>query len=78
MRLWHAAAITILLAVLYAPVFVPSLTPLPLLGHAALICIVFALVDGAILAIGRALDRTPSWLAISGINVGLWVLAWIV
>lgn len=78
MRFWHTAAITAGLAILYSTVFVPSLSPLPLLGYAALICVAFALVDGAILAIGRLWHREPSWLMVTGINVVLWVLAWVV
>jgi hypothetical protein len=78
MRFWHTAAITVGLAILYAPVFVPSLSPLPFLAEVILICLLFAILDGIILAIGAVIKRRPSWLTITVANVSLWLLAWVV
>jgi hypothetical protein len=78
MRFWHTATITVGLAILYAPVFVPSLSPLPLLADVILICLLFAILDGIILAIGAVIKRRPSWLTITVVNVSLWLLAWVV
>ena len=78
MRLWQTAAITVGLAILYAPVFVPSLSPLPFLAEVVLICSLFAILDGIILAIGSVIKRCPSWLTITVVNVSLWLLAWVV
>ena len=78
MRFWHTAAITVGLAILYAPVFVPSLSPLPLMAHVILISLLFTILDGIILAIGAFVKRRPSWLTIAVVNVSLWLLAWVV
>ncbi|MDA9438787.1 hypothetical protein XH98_06565 [Bradyrhizobium sp. CCBAU 51745] len=78
MRFWHTAAITVGLAILYAPVFVPSLSPLAFLAHAILICLLFAILDGIIFAIGAVIKRRPSWLTITVVNLILWLLAWVV
>lgn len=78
MRFWHTAAITVGLAILYAPVFVPSMSPLSLLADAILICLLFAILDGIIFAIGAVIERRPNWLTITVVNVILWMLAWVV
>lgn len=78
MRSWHTAIVTAFLALLYAPVFEPSLTVLPLLGYAALILMAFAVVDAAVVGIGVLLGRRPSWFALTLLNVAVWCLAWIV
>ena len=78
MRFWHTAAITVGLAILYAPVFVPSLSPLPLLAHVILICLLFTILDGIILAIGAVIKRRPSWWTITVVNISVWLLAWVV
>jgi hypothetical protein len=78
MRLWHAATIAVGLAILYATVFVPSLSPVPLLLYAFLFCIVFASVDGIIFAIAKSHHRRPDWQTITIVNVILWLLAWVI
>jgi hypothetical protein len=78
MRFWHTAAITVGLAILYAPVFVPSLSPLAFLADVILICLLFAILDGIIFAVGAVKKRQPSWLTITAVNVILWLLAWVV
>ncbi len=78
MRFWHTAAITIGLAILYAPVFVPSLSPLALLAPVIFICLLFVILDGIIFAVGAVNKRRPSWLTITAVNVILWLLAWVV
>jgi hypothetical protein len=78
MRFWHTAAITVGLAILYAPVFVPSLSPLAFLADVILICLLFAILDGIIFAVGAVKQRQPSWLTITAVNVILWLLAWVV
>lgn len=78
MRSWHTAAITVGLAILYAPVFVPSLSPPALLAAVIVICLVFSILDGIIFAIGAVFKRRPSWLTITVANVILWLLAWTV
>ena len=40
------------------------------------ICLVFAILDGIIFAIGAVFKRRPSWLTITVVNVILWLLAW--
>ena len=77
MRFRHTAAITVGLAILYAPVFAPSMSPLPLLAAVTGICLVFAILDGIIFAIGAVFKRRPSWRTITVVNVILWVLAWL-
>ena len=77
MRFWHTAAITVGLAILYAPVFAPSMSPPALLAVVTVICLVFAILDGIIFAIGAAFKRRPSWLTITVVNVILWLLAWL-
>jgi hypothetical protein len=79
MRFWHTAAITVGLAILYAPVFVPSLSPLAFLAVVILICLLFAILEGIIFfAVGAVKKRQPSWLTITAVNVILWLLAWVV
>lgn len=77
MRLWHTAAVTIGLAILYAPVFAPSMSPPALLAVVLAICSVFAILDGIIFALGAVFKRRPSWLTITVVNVILWLLAWL-
>jgi uncharacterized membrane protein YqaE (UPF0057 family) len=77
MRFWHTAAITVGLAILYAPVFAPSMSPSALLAGVIGICLVFAILDGIIFAIGAVFKRRPSWLTITVVNVILWLLAWL-
>ena len=77
MRLWHTAAITIGLAILYAPVFAPSMSPPALLAGVLAICLVFAILDRIIFALGAVFKRRPSWLTITVANVILWLLAWL-
>ncbi len=76
MRFTHTAAITVGLATLFAPVFAPSMSPLPLLAAVAGICLVFAVLDGIIFAIAAGFKRRPSWRTIMVVNVIVWVLAW--
>ena len=76
MRFRHTAAITVGLAILYAPVFAPSMSPLPLLAAVTGICLVFAILDGIIFAIGAVFKRRPSWRTITVVTVILWLLAW--
>ena len=76
MRVWHTAAFTVGLATLYAPVFAPSMSPSALLAGVIGICLVFAILDGIIFAIGAVFKRRPSWLTITVVNVILWLLAW--
>jgi hypothetical protein len=78
MRLWHLAVITALLALLYAPVFEPSLSVVPLLGYAALILSAFAVVDVALIGIAALAERRPSWLDLALVNAVMWGLAWII
>jgi len=77
MRLWQTAAITVGLAILYAPVFAPSMSPPALLAGVLAICLVFAILDGIIFALGAVFKRRPSWLTITVVNVILWLLAWL-
>ena len=77
MRFWHAAVITVGLAILYALVFAPSMSPSALLAGVIGICLVFAILDGIIFAIGAVFKRRPSWLTITVVNVILWLLAWL-
>ena len=77
MRFRHTAAITVGLAILYAPVFAPSMSPPTLLAGVIGICLVFAILDGIIFAIGAVFKRRPSWLTITVVNVILWLLAWL-
>ena len=77
MRFRHTAAITVGLAILFAPVFAPSMSPLPLLAAVTGICLAFAILDGIIFAIGAVFKRRPSWLTITVVNVILWLLAWV-
>jgi uncharacterized membrane protein YqaE (UPF0057 family) len=76
MRFWHTAAITVGLAILYAPVFAPSMSAPTLLAVIG-ICLFFAILDGIIFAIGAVFKRRPSWRTITVVNVILWVLAWL-
>ena len=77
MRFWHAAVITVGLAILFAPVFAPSMSPPALLAGVPAICLVFAILDGIIFALGAVFKRRPSWLIITVVNVILWLLAWL-
>jgi len=53
------------------------MSPLPLLAAVTGICLVFAILDGIIFAIGAVFKRRPSWRTITVVNVILWVLAWL-
>jgi hypothetical protein len=75
MRFWHTAAITVGLAILYAPVAAPSMSPPALLAGVTVICLVFAILDGVIFAMGAVFKRRTSWLTITVVNVILWLLA---
>ena len=77
MRFRHTAAITVGLATLYAPVFAPSMSTPALLAGVLAICLVFAILDGIIFALGAVFKRRPSWLTITVVNVILWLLAWL-
>ena len=59
MRVWHTAAITVGLAILYAPVFAPSMSPPALLAGVLGICLVFAILDGLIFVQPPAAGTTP-------------------